>query len=75
VTAPITAKAFLVVRADGQMRVVKNHPHLPLNGVAFPITVTIPVAWGRVQPTSIEVTMPEPPEASVTVGEPVGEPT
>lgn len=68
---PIVARAFLVVRADSSMRVVKMRPRLSLDEVAFPVQVTIPRTWGRVQPTSIEVTMPEPPEAIVTVEDPV----
>lgn len=64
-----TVKAFLVVSAAGEMRILKQ-PRLALDEVAFPITVTIPVTWGRVQPVPIEVVMPEPPEARVTVGDP-----
>lgn len=66
----ITVSSFLIVRANGDMRVVKKAQHLRIDEVAFPLTVTIPTTWGRVQPTSIEVALPEPPEAIVTVGEP-----
>lgn len=66
---PIFVKAFLVVRADSTMRVVKQSPRLGIDEVAFPLTVMIPRTWGRVQPTAIDVTMPEPPEARVTVGD------
>lgn len=65
----LTVKGHLVVSSLGEMRVVKNAPRLKLNEVAFPVTVTIPITWGRVQPTSISLTMPEPPEAFVTVAE------
>lgn len=68
--APLAVRGYLVVRADGSMRVVKTSPRLSIDEVAFPVTVTIPRTWGRVQPTSIEVTMPEPPDALVTVDEP-----
>jgi hypothetical protein len=37
---------------------------------AFPLTVTVPQQWGRVQATTIDVALPEPPEARVTVGLP-----
>lgn len=66
----LTMKGFLVVRADGSMRVTKTRVHLAADEVAFPLTVSIPNTWGRVQTTSIDVALPEPPEARVTVGEP-----
>jgi hypothetical protein len=70
----LVVKGFLIVRADGSMRTVKSNPALRVDEVAFPLNVTIPKTWGRVQATSIEVALPEPPEASVRVGEPeVGE--
>lgn len=68
-----TVSAFLVVSAAGEMRILKprdGRPRLELDEVAFPVTVTIPLTWGRVQRIPIEVVMPEPPEARVTVGEP-----
>lgn len=67
--APLTIKGFLVVRADGTMRVTKGRVRLHVDEVAFPLTVTIPRTWGRVQRTSIDVALPEPPEARVTVGD------
>ncbi len=60
---------FLVVRADGSMRITKKRVTLNIDEVAFPLTVTIPKTWGRVQRTSIDVALPEPPEARVIVGE------
>ena len=65
----MTVKGYLVVRADGTMRVTKTRVRLMLDEVAFPLTVTIPTTWGRVQAAAIDVTMPEPPEARVTVAE------
>ncbi len=68
-----TVKSFLIVRADGTMRVVKTKPYqgsLRLDEVAFPLNVTIPITWGRVQAISIDLEMPEPPDAVVSVGEP-----
>ena len=69
-SAPLTVKGYLVVRADGSMRITKKRNRLALDEVAFPLTVTIPRQWGQVQPTSIDVALPEPPEARVTVSEP-----
>jgi hypothetical protein len=69
-TPNITITGFLVVDAAGTMRALKTPPRLAMDEVAFPITVTIPRTWGRVQTTRIDVTMPEPPEARVTVGDP-----
>jgi hypothetical protein len=66
---PLTTTGYLVVGADGAMRVTKKRVRLRLDEVAFPLTVRIPRTWGRVQPTSIDVTMPEPPDARVTVGD------
>lgn len=73
-TDSVTTSAFLVVRADGEMRVVrgKRGITLRLDEIAFPISVSIPKQWGRVQATTIELTMPEPPDALVTVGDPEG---
>ena len=68
-TDSVTVKSYLVVRADGSLRIVKN-PNLRQDEVAFPLSVTIPKTWGRVQPTRIEVALPEPPEAVVDVGDP-----
>lgn len=67
---PLTMKGFLVVRADGTMRVTKTRVRLAVDEVAFPLTVSIPATWGRVQSTTIDVALPEPPEARVTVEEP-----
>lgn len=63
-----TINGFLVVRADGEMRTTKKRVSLRIDEVAFPLTVTIPNTWGQVQPTKIDVELPEPPEARVTVG-------
>lgn len=67
----LTVKAFLVVKADGDIRVVRGvrGVRLKLDEIAFPLTVSIPRQWGKVQATSIELTMPEPPEAWVQVGD------
>lgn len=67
---PLTVSSYLVVRATGEMRVVKKRPALSLDEVAFPLTVSIPRTWGRVQRTTIDVSLPEPPDARVTIDEP-----
>jgi hypothetical protein len=67
---PIRVNGFLVVDASGNLRALKTMPRLKMDEVAFPITVSIPRTWGRVQSTSIDVQLPEPPEARVTVGDP-----
>lgn len=61
--------AYLVVRADGEMRVTKKRVNLRIDEVAFPLNVTVPQMWGRVQTTTIDVVLPEPPEARVSVGD------
>lgn len=66
-----TITGYLVASAAGDLRTVKTTPRLRMDEVAFPITVHIPITWGRVQATSIEVTMPEPPEATVLVEGPL----
>lgn len=68
----LTVKGFLVVRATGDMRVMKRRNPLRLDEVAFPVTVSIPRQWGRVQTTLIELVMPEPPEAWVEISDPEG---
>lgn len=67
--APLTVTGYLVVRADGSMKVTKTRVRLSIDEVAFPLTVTIPATWGQVQRTSIDVALPEPPEPRVTVAE------
>ncbi len=64
---PLVIRGFLVVRADGTMRTTKSRVRLAIDEVAFPLSVSIPKTWGRVQRTSIDVTLPEPPDARVTV--------
>lgn len=66
---PLIVSGHLIVRADGTMRVTKGK-RLALDEVAFPVTVSIPRTWGQVQATRIEVALPNPPEARVTVGPP-----
>lgn len=64
-------KGFLVVRADGDLRVVKKQPRLGADEVAFPVTVNMPARpWGAVQRQDIEVTLPGGPEPKIRIGEP-----
>lgn len=67
---PIVVRGYLVVRADGTIRTTKTRVRLAVDEVAFPLSVTIPRTWGRVQSTSIDVSLPEPPEARVTIDDP-----
>lgn len=69
---PIVVTSYLVVRASGDMRIVKNQPRLGADEVAFRVRVSIPRTWGRVQAAGIELELPEPPEAIVNVGDPMG---
>lgn len=54
---------YLIVRADGDTRVTTRSPRLRLDEVAFRLNVSIPPAWGHVQPEVISIEMPEPPVA------------
>lgn len=63
----LTVRGFLVVSATGEMRSVKQQPRLKLNEVAFPVTVQIPMTWGKVQDAQIILTMPDPPPAVVEI--------
>lgn len=60
---------YLIVRADGTMRTTKKAVRLGIDEVAFRLNVTIPAMWGKVQAPSIDIDLPEPPEAVVNVGE------
>lgn len=55
---------FLIVRSDGEMRIMKRASGLSWDEVAFRVTVNIPEGWGRVR-GDIEITMPEPPTEAV----------
>ncbi len=56
---------YLIVRADGTMRVIKRFSSIGSDEIAYRVNVTIPEAWGRVN-GSIDIAMPEPPEALLT---------
>lgn len=58
---------FLVVRADGSMRIINSRTHarrLRLDEVAYEITVTMPASWGQLAEGGINITMPEAPEVT-----------
>lgn len=61
-------RRWLIVRADGDMRVVQRFPSGKLrhDEVAFKIVVEMPDAWGRIQHTELHVDMPEPPTVEMT---------
>ncbi len=68
----MTVRGYLIVRGDGQMRMVSRTPRLALDEVAFPVSVAIPRMWGVVHTANpITVTLPEPPEVQVSVGDAV----
>lgn len=52
-------KQFLVVRADGTMRIAKRTPQLSIDEVAFELNVRIPAAWQTIA-GKIDIEMPEP---------------
>lgn len=62
-------KGFLIVRADGEIRAVKRHPQLRWDEFAFPLSVTVPDIWGDVLRTHIDITLPEPTDPEVVIGE------
>jgi hypothetical protein len=53
---------YLVIRADGEARVVRKARRLRVDEVAYRLRVRIPNAWGEVA-GEIDVTMPPPPDA------------
>lgn len=56
--------AYLVARADGQLRVVNRNPRgrLRWDEVAVPVRVEIPDAWGEVRAEDeVVIRFPEPP--------------
>lgn len=68
--SPLLIEGYLVVKADGSSPASTRRARLYIDEVAFPISVSIPRTWGRVQHTRIDVALPEPPDAVVTVAEP-----
>jgi hypothetical protein len=57
--------AYLVVRANGEVRVTKRRPTLAADEVGMALNITMPDGWGRVV-GSVDVTMPEPPHVTNT---------
>lgn len=63
--SPQIVRGYLIVRSDGTHRTVTRVSNLRLDEVAFPLTITIPKTWGRIQEERIEIAMPNPPAALV----------
>lgn len=59
-----TKRAFLVVRADGSLRVVTRTPNLRDDEVAVQLNIKYPEGWGR-HISTIDVNLPGPPTAEV----------
>jgi len=55
---------FLIVRSDGECRITMRRPRLRWDEIAFQLNVTIPAGWGAIQADSLDLSMPEPPEAA-----------
>ena len=62
---------YLVVSGQGEVRVVGREPaRLKYDEMAFPLNILIPDGWGQVYgETPIDLTLPEPGEAKVTIGQ------
>jgi hypothetical protein len=59
-----TIRSWLIVRADGSIRVFNKPPgsRLHLDEIAVPVVVHVPAAWGKCRAEGISIQMPEPPE-------------
>ena len=51
-------RVYLVIGADQKVRAAKR-PQIRADEVAVAINLTFPDTWGRVLPTSIDVTVPD----------------
>lgn len=54
---------WLVVRANGDVRVTKRSPRLAVDEVGVRLNVVMPAGWGEVI-RSVDVAMPAPPIVS-----------
>ena len=63
-----TFKRILIVRANGDCRVVSNRRRnrLRLDEVGFDLHITIPETWGKMQGL-IDVKLPDPPTPEAIV--------
>lgn len=52
-------RKFLIVRADGEVRVVSKAPRLRFDEFAYRLIVTIPDTWSSIV-GELTLTMPEP---------------
>ena len=55
----MTKTVYLVVRADGEVRVAKR-PRIAMDEVGVRLNIVMPPGWGTVV-SSVDVTMPDPP--------------
>lgn len=63
--------AFLVVRANGEIRTSKKGQRLASDEIAIPLNITLPDVWGKIDRTqAIEVKLPGPARIE-QVGKPV----
>lgn len=53
-------KQFLVIRADGEVRVMKR-PRVGPDEVCFQLNITIPDGWGKIVGPPVTVNLPDPP--------------
>lgn len=56
-----TIKRFLVIRANGDVRLVQRRPSLDMDEIAVPLVIHIPDGWARVVEDQIDIHMPGPP--------------
>lgn len=57
---------YLVVSSDGEARTTKQRPRPQFGQVAYRLNITVPDGWKQVV-GDIDVEMPEPPPASLTI--------
>ncbi len=61
-------RAYLVIAANGAMRLRQSPPPRTVGEIYYRLNVSMPDAWGLLQ-GSIDITMPEPPAAEISVEE------
>lgn len=62
---------YIVIRADGQARLVSRYPRLRSDEVAYPMLITLPSGWGQTAQTTIELRLPEGVATAVPGDEPI----
>jgi hypothetical protein len=68
---------YLVMRADGNARVTTQRgvSRIGADEVAFRIIVSYPNGWGKIAPSTIELSMPQPPTITAIEGQSDDQPT